>query len=336
MKILIASHFFHPSIGGVETFALTIAKEFVNLGHKVKLITGIPSCKDDIEFPFEVYRQPNPLKTAKLIKWSDVYLQNSISLKYLLPNILVDKPCVIIFQGPIGQNWLIHNLKYYFLRKYNVVSVSQGIGKLLGDIEFSVIHNTFESGSFKNTTQIQDRTKHLVFLGRLIKDKGIDIVLNALALLKKKDIEPTFTIIGPGSKKENLQELTKKLKLEKQVNFVGPKSGNELTDILNQHQIMIVPSNYPEAFGIVALEGIACGCTIIASDSYGLPEAVGKCGILFKMGNVKDCANKIEQLVNNTKLQISLTKEAKKHLESHTPNYIAKKYVTLFQNILHS
>ena len=71
------------------------------------------------------------------------------------------------------------------------------------------------------------------------------------------------------------------LSLAENVSFVGPKSGDGLAEILNQHQILVVPSRWAEPFGIVAVEGIACGCVVVGSVAGGLPEAIGGCGVNF-------------------------------------------------------
>ena len=332
MKILIASHFFYPSIGGVERFTFLMAREFVNLGHEVKVITGIPESDSKTVFPFPVIRKPNCLSVHKLIKWCDVYFQNAISLKFLWQNFFINKPCFIAFQGPIGQKGIIHNLKYFFLKKYNVISVSKGIGKLLGSIPHKVIHNSFQADECQFLIPTKQRKKHLVFLGRLIEEKGLEIAIRAIHKLRQKGLKVTLTAIGPGIKRQSWEELTKRLGLAQQIRFVGHKTGKELVDILNEHQTMIVPSNYPEAFGIVALEGIGCGCTVLASDSYGLPEAIGKCGILFKMGDIDSCANKIKAIVDNFELQEKLLENREQHLKVHTPNAIARQYIDEFKN----
>lgn len=335
MKILISSHFYYPSIGGVERFSFLMARAFSQQGHEVIIVTDISdkAGKTPAE-KFEVIRQPSPLKLLKLLKWCDVYWQNSISLRHLWANTLVRKPCFITFQGPIGQNRFIKWLKYFFLQQNNVISVSHGIATLLEGMPHSVIHNAFQPDDFFITNPPEERRKKLVFVGRLIKEKGVDIVLHALAKLQSKGHIIDLTIVGKGSEESNLKTLTSELGLTGNVSFAGLKLGQQLGELINQHQIMMVPSNYPEAFGIVALEGIACGCPIIAANAYGLPEAVGKCGLLFAMGDVDDCAEKIENLVDNFELIKELLAYREKQLAEHSADFIARQYLNLFQDQL--
>ena len=60
------------------------------------------------------------------------------------------------------------------------------------------------------------------------------------------------------------------LGLERQVEFTGVLQGETLVRTLNAHRIMVVPSRTPEPFGVVALEGIACGCVVVGSEGGGL------------------------------------------------------------------
>ena len=68
------------------------------------------------------------------------------------------------------------------------------------------------------------------------------------------------------------------------IKFLGFLRHEELARMLNRHRIMVIPSLDKEGFGIVALEGLACGCKVIASDAGGLTEAVDRFGKIFATG----------------------------------------------------
>src|SRR5690606_8042863 len=128
-----------------------------------------------------------------------------------------------------------------------------------------------------------------------VSDKGCDMILEALDILKPQNIFPTLTVIGEGPELSSLQGLCEKFGLTGQVSFAGAKTGKELCRILNEHKILAAPSLWNEPFGKVALEGLACGCKVIVPDAGGFPEAAGPSGILFEKGNVEDLAKKIKQ-----------------------------------------
>src|SRR5947209_18575469 len=90
----------------------------------------------------------------------------------------------------------------------------------------------------------------LVFLERLVSDKGADLLLSSLAQLKIKRLTPRLTIIGTGPEESRLKQQAKDLGIHNRVNFVGAKLGVELAKLLNAHQIMEVPSRWEQPCGI--------------------------------------------------------------------------------------
>src|SRR5262249_34552970 len=148
-----------------------------------------------------------------------------------------------------------------------------------------VIGNPYRDEIFHGIPGIE-RTLDLAFVGRLVTDKGVDLLLDALALLAGRGLQPSLSVIGDGPESERLEEQTRRLDLDGQVTFLGTGTGEDLCAILHHHRILVVPSRYNEPFGIVALEGIACGCAVVGSAGGGLPEAMGPCGLTFPNGDV--------------------------------------------------
>jgi glycogen synthase len=124
------------------------------------------------------------------------------------------------------------------------------------------------------------------------------------------------------------------LGLHDQVRFVGAKASVELADILNRHKILVVPSRYDEPFGVVALEGIACGCAVVGSRGGGLPEAIGPCGITFANGDSGGLARALEMLLTQPNEIERLVVNAPDHLAQFRPTLIAQQYLNLFQSHL--
>ena len=137
-----------------------------------------------------------------------------------------------------------------------------------------------------------ERTKDIVFLARLVSDKGGDIILEALARMRLQGLTPRLTIVGDGPERANLEAMAHRLGVGPQVIFLGMQTGEALVSILNEHRVMAVPSQLAEPFGVVALEGIACGCVIVGSEGGGLPDAIGPCGLLFPNGDADALADR--------------------------------------------
>ena len=129
MKILMSSHYFLPSIGGLENVSAMLAEEFVRKGHKVRLVTQTTTNGTD-RSPFQVFRQPSASTLLALTHWSDVYLQNSVSLRTAWPLVFLRRPWVVVHQTWIprsGPGALHGRLKHFFLRFATSVSISHDV-----------------------------------------------------------------------------------------------------------------------------------------------------------------------------------------------------------------
>ena len=160
-----------------------------------------------------------------------------------------------------------------------------------------------------------------------------DLLLRALKLLQNENLQRNLTIVGSGPEESNLRKLTTELSLDRQVTFAGQQSGAELARILNQHRILVVPSRWAEPFGIVALEGIACGCVVVGSKNGGLTEAIGSCGLTFKNGEVAALGAQLKRLLSEPELVANLRRDATEHLVKFQPDQVAAAYLRLMRKI---
>jgi glycosyltransferase involved in cell wall biosynthesis len=196
-----------------------------------------------------------------------------------------------------------------------------------------VIPNPYDIDVFQARLPQSERKREFVFLGRLVAEKGLDILLESLSRLRQRHLRPQLTVVGSGPEQTKMQELAKRLGLEAEVQFRGAQSGSELASTLNQHQTLVVPSRYDEPFGVVALEGIACGCAVIASSGGGLPEAIGPCGITFPNGDISALEQSLERLLTRPDERERLIAEGPRHLLQFQPRLVAERYIELFQSV---
>lgn len=335
IKILIYSPFFYPSIGGLETVVSILAHEFIRQGHEVKLVSQTPAT-DSKFFPFEVIRQPLPQQLLGLTRWCDIYFQGCVSLKGIWPLLIVRKPLVITHQtwyrrldGSLG--WQDY-FKHFVTRFATNISASYALAKGIPG-QSTVIPNPYRDEIFYERPEIP-RDKELVFLGRLVSDKGADLLLDALAALKEQGVTPKLTIIGSGPEESKLRQQSEDLNISPQVDFVGVKVENELAQLLNAHKIMVVPSRWQEPFGVVVLEGIACGCAVIGSEDGGLKEAIGPCGVTFPNGDVKVLTKILFNLLSEPEKLLIYKAEAESHLLHHKKAEVAKTYLQIFERVV--
>jgi glycosyltransferase involved in cell wall biosynthesis len=96
---------------------------------------------------------------------------------------------------------------------------------------------------------------------------------------------------------------------------------------------MVIPSVWREPFGVVALEGIACGCVVLASDGGGLTDAVGPAGLLFRRGDVSDLTSKLQVLIDDKDLRSDFRLRATAHLAHFQESRICTLYQDLLEEI---
>lgn len=138
--------------------------------------------------------------------------------------------------------------------------------------------------------------KIVCFAGRLAKNKGIDLLLQSAKNYEKEDI--LTLIVGDGEELNNLKRMTEELEL-KNIVFLGNKNHDTLRKIYNISDVCAVPSR-KEAFGLVALESIACGTPVVATNKGELPNFVNhKGGILIKEEDTLELENAISKILDN-------------------------------------
>ena len=135
-------------------------------------------------------------------------------------------------------------------------------------------------------------------LGRLVKIKGMHHLLRAFCSVKKN---AKLKIIGDGPEMGNLKQLAYKYGLQSRVSFYGWIKHDKLDDIFRQSDVVVVPSIWPEPFGIVGIEAMSYGKPVVASDVGGVSEWCknGKTGFLTSAGDVEKMAEKINYLLDN-------------------------------------
>ncbi len=336
MRILISTRAFLPWIGGLEIHVATLAGELVRLGQEVVVATTTPAGEPD-RFPYRVVRRPSPGELLRLARGCDLFLQPNVSLRGLWPLLLVRRPWVVShhswYRRGDGRIAWQDRLKRLLLRRAaGSVAVSEAIAADLSTPSV-VIANPYRDELFRRLPEVE-RRRDLIFLGRLVSDKGVDVLLDALGRLAREGLRPNLSVVGEGPEAPALQAQAARLGLDAQVRFPGTRTGEELVRLLNEHRVLVAPSRYEEPFGIVALEGIACGCVVVGSERGGLREAMGPCGRTFPNGDSAALAGVLAEVLGSPQAQAEMLRHAPAHLAEHTAAAVARRYLEVFEEAL--
>lgn len=158
----------------------------------------------------------------------------------------------------------------------------------------------YEEFDTKRTYEKVEEPNSVVYFGRLSREKGLRILIEAAELLLRKNRRIEIKIIGIGPLKD---ELEKKAESEviKNVSFLGFKRGEDLFQEVMKSMAVVLPSEWYENNPLSILEAFSMGIPVIGAKIGGIPELVkdNETGLTFEPGNSKDLASKIEYMVNN-------------------------------------
>jgi glycosyltransferase involved in cell wall biosynthesis len=332
LKILIYSRLFWPSIGGLEAIMEILAEEFAAAGHQVKVVTQIAS-EAERTHDYEVVRMPNLKSCVQLLRWSDVCLCANVSLRGLVPMIIAGNPLVVSHHLPYdlpGRFSILAEFKKTVARFSNNICCSKAVQSHIPGRSI-VIPNTYRTEIFKEYNDVI-KDLDIVFVGRLVSDKGVSDLIDAMGQLGRAGFRPRLSIVGDGPERPTILTRVGDLGLGQQVAFTGVKLGSDLARFVARHRVLVVPSRWAEPFGIVALEGIACGCVVVGTSLGGLPEAIGPCGVTVPNANPTAMAVALKSLLEDDSLRARYRCGAPAHLARHSRLNVARSYLNVLES----
>jgi D-inositol-3-phosphate glycosyltransferase len=188
----------------------------------------------------------------------------------------------------------------------------------------------------------------ILYVGRIEPLKGIDALLEAMALLKSKGIiqkhNLCLMVIGgevEGSPDQYSTELSRLRELEADlgigdlVTFLGKQDQDTLQYYYSSAEALVMPSHY-ESFGMVALEAMACGTPVVASETGGLVFLVrdGETGFHVPTARPDALADRLETVVKDPQLRASLGSQAATHAQEYAWPKVTEKIISLYQELM--
>ncbi|MCL5407208.1 MAG: glycosyltransferase family 4 protein [Patescibacteria group bacterium] len=311
MKIAIVSLSYLPisnqSMGGLEAFVYSLSKKLIENGHNITLfgleeskidgkVIGITNLKNlrEENLPLDnkyfvrryVTYQMMALKEAlkydfdcihvNLAEWQSGFLLNS------------DKNIVVTAHG----NYLDKSLTKKIFAEYpqtKLVTTSKySFNHLFTEYKNKyLVYNGIDLDNFKFNQSPKD---YLVWMGRITPIKAPHVAIEVAKKLNKK------LIIAGGIDYQDYFDEKIKPSLNKNIEYVGPIFGKEKNDLLANAQALLFTSDYPESFGMVPVEAMACGTPVATFRKGALPEVVKNGETGFVVDNVDEMINKIKNI----------------------------------------
>ncbi len=210
-------------------------------------------------------------------------------------------------------NYMVSHVKWAFgLPEDKLVMIPNGVNTRVYESSKNKDCNAFRAKFALPTEKI------VLYVGRLVYEKGIHVLINAVPKVLKK-VDAKFIIVGSGYMKEQLLNIVRSMKLEHKVLFLGFVDDETLLRLQNCADVSVVPSLF-EPFGIVALEAMAARSPVVVSDTGGLSEIVNhdKTGFKAYPNNPDSLAWGITKIL--------LDKEYGKYIKEEAYKIVQEKY----------
>lgn len=171
-------------------------------------------------------------------------------------------------------------------------------------------------------------------VSRMEKIKGMDLVVPAYAQILKRHPETHLLIVGDGSQKELMQQQANDMNINENITWAGRQGQSNLQNYYDEIDILLMPSR-SEGFGLTAIEGMARGCVVVASNIGGLPEVVKdkEIGLLHEKENIEDMVKKIGFLLEDTQMIKTLSMKAIQYVSQFSHEQFTLLFNDLYRKI---
>jgi 1,2-diacylglycerol 3-alpha-glucosyltransferase len=196
--------------------------------------------------------------------------------------------------------------------------------------------NTKNNGLYLKKKYKLDNAPLVLFVGRLDKEKHIDILIRSFAKVLP-NLKCKLIITGKGTEKQKLITLAKKLGVDKNIVFTGFVSNEDLPNLYRIADLFAI-SSIAELQSIATLEALASGLPVVAVNAVALPELVlhGKNGYLFEEGDIDALAKHMENILKDSTLKTKMSKKSLEVVKKHNIDNTVKSYEDVYLKLIRS
>ncbi len=233
--------------------------------------------------------------------------------------------------------------KFFYRRCDVTIAPSRAIDGLLrkhGISDTALVPNSIDTrrfrpevrgGAMRDRLGVRDGERVVLYLGRVSREKKIEVLLRAAKSLRAKRNDLVFVVGGTGPAVEHYQRMARRLGIADRVRFLGFVDDKVLPNLYAASDLLCLPSTF-ETQGIVSLEAMAVGKPVVAADYLALREVIenGKNGERFEAGNHIGCARKIEKVLNNCE---AYRKQAVKTAEEFSVEKVTGRLLKVYDSV---
>ncbi|KXN70627.1 glycosyltransferase family 4 protein [Conidiobolus coronatus NRRL 28638] len=372
LNICIVSDFFFPNVGGVESHIYYLALQFVDLGHKVIIIThhygdrkGVRYITNGIKVyylpHFVIYAQATfPTLYGIFPIFRDICIREEIQIIHAHQAFAQLGLESIIHGRTLGLKTLFTDHSLFGFNDTNSIVFNKFLSFCLADIDHvicvshacrentvlranldpsivSVIPNAVVPSHFTpDPSKREEGWITIVVLSRLVWRKGMDLLIAIIPAICKKYPKVKFLIGGDGEKMVELEQMREKNLLTNRVKLLGVVKTSQVRNTLVQGHIFLNTS-LTEAFCIAVIEAACCGLKVVSTNVGGIPEVLPTDLIRFSNPDEQDLLDNlciaIEEVINNEP-PMDEFKQHEQVQSMYSWRNIAKRTEQVYYNIL--
>jgi glycosyltransferase involved in cell wall biosynthesis len=202
--------------------------------------------------------------------------------------------------------------------------------------QFGVDPDIFASAAVSEDDAAPGDTVHIAYAGRMVPEKGVDLLLEALSGL---DGPWRATIQGNGPEEAHLHALADQYDLTTRVTFCPPVPSVDMPAFYQALNVLVLPSrtqeNWTEQFGRVLAEAMACGVAVVGSAAGEIPHVVGNAGLIFPENDVAALRAALARLIHDPALRRDLGGRGRARvLAQYTQQQVAQQTLQVYREIL--
>lgn len=221
--------------------------------------------------------------------------------------------------------------RYMYRRYSHIISVSEATTENLrchiGDrVPITTIHNGVNLKRFIHKPNVDPDVFKIIMVAAFRPQKDQDTIVRALPLLPQN---VKLVLVGEGNRRKIVTKLAEDLGVADRVTFTGVLTN--ISEMLMSCSAVVLSSHW-EGFGLAAVEGLATGRPVVASNVEGLRNTIGDAGLFFEAGNERELAQCITRLMSDRELYDRLSVEALVQAKKYDIDETTRKYLELYES----